>query len=390
MLACCFWTLTCVAQTQSNSVYVCTPCHLECDGLEFDHPGTCSRCGMRLILKTDLLRTREFSFVFNTLTYSGEIAYPGNRTPKATIVLVPGHGKTDFVNGTQYYELRQYFTQLGFATLVWDRAGSGKSEGIYNHNQTVQSSAEEALAAIQQFKQKDILGSTKVGLWGISRAGWICPLIIEKNPSIAFWISVSGTDQFDSYRYMLATNFKISGRSELQVEVLMSQWDHYILTLRNGGESYETCKQSTNDLFSDPFFISIGGKILSESEFYKAPAYYKTSGEVFDRKTGVQILVSNFDKILGKIRCPVLGLFGEMDSQVDWRKTNELYRQTIGTKGNANLTLSTFPNCNHNMMICETGGRFENIKKFNEEACKGYYDTMTAWLRSIGLWNDDG
>lgn len=36
---------------QPNLVYVCPPCGLDCDRLEFDDPGTCPVCGMKLIEK---------------------------------------------------------------------------------------------------------------------------------------------------------------------------------------------------------------------------------------------------------------------------------------------------------------------------------------------------
>ncbi len=37
----------------AKTIYVCTPCGLSCDKLEFDKPGTCPNCGMSLIVKAD-------------------------------------------------------------------------------------------------------------------------------------------------------------------------------------------------------------------------------------------------------------------------------------------------------------------------------------------------
>jgi len=41
------------ARDQTNKIYVCPPCGLNCDKLTFDKPGTCQVCGMTLIEKTD-------------------------------------------------------------------------------------------------------------------------------------------------------------------------------------------------------------------------------------------------------------------------------------------------------------------------------------------------
>jgi pimeloyl-ACP methyl ester carboxylesterase len=52
-------------------------------------------------------------------------------------------------------------------------------------------------------KRRKIGGSGKIGLWGISRAGYVCPLVIQEYASIAFWISVSGPDSLDSSPYRI-------------------------------------------------------------------------------------------------------------------------------------------------------------------------------------------
>jgi uncharacterized protein len=261
------FNLSSVAQSKLNSIYVCPPCHSECDHLQFQQPGNCPTCGMKLIAKEDLVETEEFYFAFDSFRYSAEIDMPMNKNSNATIVIIPGHGKTDFVGGGHYYELRQFFTRLGFACLVWDKKGCGKSEGVYDHNQSVESSALEAVAAIEEFRHKGISNSKQIGLWGISRGGWICPLIINKYPSITFWISVSGTDQFDNFRYMVETNLRIEGHSNDYISMVMKEWDHYVKVLRYGGESYERFVFSTNKLFTDPFYISLGEKRVSEAEF---------------------------------------------------------------------------------------------------------------------------
>jgi len=130
---------------------------------------------------------------------------------------------------------------------MWDKAGCGKSEGAFDINQPVQSSAKEVLAAIEELKNHNISGSNKIELWGISRAGWICPLVIQECPSIAFWISVSGTDDKENFGYLLESNFRIEGRSEAQTRLLlMSEWRNGNDLFRKGGSFEEYQKIDTN------------------------------------------------------------------------------------------------------------------------------------------------
>src|SRR5688572_11668503 len=92
------------------------------------------------------MRTDTFSFFFEGKKYSGLIDIPDQKKATAMIVLVPGSGKTDIVAGHGFQDIRSRFTEQGFACLVWDKAGCGKSEGVFNYNQSIQNSASEVIA----------------------------------------------------------------------------------------------------------------------------------------------------------------------------------------------------------------------------------------------------
>jgi pimeloyl-ACP methyl ester carboxylesterase len=338
---------------------------------------------MKLMRAEDRLQTEEFSFTFDQVRYSAEVGKPMGKSSNTTIVIIPGHGRTDLVGGMHFYAVRQFFARMGITTLVWDKKGCGKSEGTYEHHQTVESSAQEAIAAIKAFKDK--YGSqSRIGLWGISRAGWICPLMINEDPSIAFWISVSGTDQFDTFRYMVETNLPIEGRTRAETDTLMKQFDHYIRVLRYGGESYEQMVRATDKLFNDPFYLSLGERRVTEEAYIASQDYYKNSDHLFDEQTGLRIMVPDFDRVLNNVNCPTLAILGQLDSQVNWRKTQELYERTIGKKSNK-LEVIALPGCNHNIMKCNTGGAREDISAYNGQACDGYYPGMKLWLVEKGF-----
>lgn len=322
-----------------------------------------------------------FEFEYNDLKYNGFIEFP-NQKSRGLIVLFPGHGPTDFAKGGDYSELRNFFTESGFTVSFWDKAGCGQSEGIYNHNQSIESSSKEAIAAISKIKSLNVPGSNQIGLWGISRAGWICPLIIEQDPSIAFWITVSGTDQFENSRYMLEANLRAEKRSESEINVLMGEWDHYQKILVRGGESLEDFLKSIPNLIKDPYFNSNNFQ-FTEEVFLAVQNAYQNNGLIYDDSTNLRIMVNDFENKLSKVNIPVLAIFGEKDSQVDWKKTQILYNKMIGTNPKADLTIRTFPNCNHTIQKCESGAINENLKKFNNEVCDGYYNTLLRWLNKL-------
>ncbi len=40
------------------------------------------------------------------------------------------------------------------------------------------------------------------------------------------------------------------------------------------------------------------------------------------------------------------------------------------------------------MKKCDTGGLFEDLKKYEWQSCDGYYDTMFTWLKENGFVNN--
>jgi pimeloyl-ACP methyl ester carboxylesterase len=294
------------------------------------------------------------------------------------IIIVPGSGKTNIVAGNWFYDLRTRFVQQGIACCVWDKAGCGKSEGKFDANQPVQNSAQEVISVIKELQHRKIAGSGKIGLWGQSRAGWICPLVIAEVPSIAFWISVSGTDDKETFGYLLERNFVIEGRTETEAKKLFNEWKNGINIARHGGTFEENLK-ATENLRSDSFYVFISGNSKPTLEgYFNWQKKFQTGETIIDDESGLQVYIPGFEQILRKVNCPVLALFGEKDSQVDWRKTMQFYKRTIGKNPKAKLTIKTFPDGNHNIQQCTTGGLREKLQP--RKYCEGYYETMLTWL----------
>ncbi len=328
------------------------------------------------------MQTDTLTFSFEGKRYSGLIDMPAQKKASALIVIAPGSGKTNMAKDGFYHDLRTRFARQGIACLLWDKAGCGKSEGVFDYNQTVQNEASEVIAAIMEVKSRNVPGSEKIGLWGISRAGWICPLVITQYP-IAFWISVSGTDGEENYGYLLEKNFLIEGRSKAQTKKLVGEWFKGIEIARAGGTFEENLK-ATEDFRRDSFVIYLNGNSVPTEEGYlQWQKKIKTGEIIFDDKTGLAIYVPEFDKMLSKINCPVFAIFGEKDCNVDWKKTLALYKRTIGKNPGASLRTKVLPNCDHGMLQCKTGGIREDLS--NAVSPPAYYDTMLSWLKEKGF-----
>ena len=195
----------------------------------------------------DVFRTGEtsdFTFRSNSLELSGVFDTPEDRPAEALILFVHGYGGTDIRANQSFGDLRRRFGEIGIASAVWDKPGQGRSEGSFDINQSVYESAQEVVDAAKTLRAMNAPGSDKIGIWGISRAGWIAPLAMEQHPDLEFWISVSGVVGEDNFPYLLLSNLPHEGGSVEDAEKLSAEWQAGCALQRTGG-SYDAYLDAT-------------------------------------------------------------------------------------------------------------------------------------------------
>lgn len=308
--------------------------------------------------------------------------YPDEREPRALVVLIPGHGCTDVVGGDELASVRRRFIAWGYATALWDRAGCGGSEGTYEHHQPVQDSAREAVAVLTALRRLDRPGTETIGLWGVSRGGWIAPLAIDIDGEVDFWISVSGPDQLESFGYMLRQNVLLDGRSPAQADRVQHSWLAAVRLMNSPETTWEEYLAATRALYEDPWFRRLDdGGPPSLTEFRQQHARTLADPPLLDEETGFPVVVKDFDAVLRRLDIPVLALLGDRDSQVNWRRTRALYQRTLGQDPQAELTLRVLSDCNHAMRTARTGASREDLDAPGlGEPCPGFYPAMRRWL----------
>lgn len=325
------------------------------------------------------IRSQIINFNFEGITLNGVLNAPIDKEPKGIVLLVHGYGRTNAVKDNMHQDVKHIFHKAGYSTFIWDKKGCGDSQGNYDPNQSVENSALEVIAAINHLKEKNISGVNIIGLWGISRAGWINPIVINKYKEIDFWISVSGVDEKENFKYLLEENLKINGIPKDSINLIV---DEYIKGTRitHSGGGYRAYLNATPNLQKNKFWLRFTNGDISEEGYYSFQKEFVK--EKLDNETGLQIYIEDIESILSKVNCPVLALFGEKDRNVDWKKTKSLYERTLGE--HTNLTVKTFPDCNHNLYQCQTGGfyEFQDTKK-PFRRCDGYLDTMQDWLEKL-------
>ena len=112
--------------------------------------------------------------------------------------IVMGHGSGE-VTRQQQVSLALGLVQAGFAVLRYDKRGVGGSGGTYevagnvaNSERVFPTLAGDMLAGVEFLKTRPEIDPARIGLFGVSQAGWIIPFAASRSPDVKFMILVVG------------------------------------------------------------------------------------------------------------------------------------------------------------------------------------------------------
>ena len=331
--------------------------------------------------------TVDFTFDSNGLTLSGIFDTPAEQESEALIIFVHGYGGSNIRAWNSYADLRQRFNEIGIATAVWDKPGQGQSEGTFNINQSVFSSAEEVLDAANFLRKVNAPGSYRIGIWGVSRAGWIAPIALSQDANIDFWITVSGTTAEDNFSYLLLSNLPHEGGTVEQAEQFAEEWRTGCEIFRTGG-SFDLYQDATRKLRANEYIKQMRGEWQTRAQ-YEAQQQSCNAGTCanVDNDMCSYVFIEDFEAMLSSLEVDTLAIFGEKDLNVDWRKTRAVYQATIGQNPDASLAIASFEDADHNLHASETGSIREMQALTAPQKSDGYYDAQIYWLVEIVLEN---
>jgi dienelactone hydrolase len=145
-------------------------------------------------------REEELNFKSGDTTLSGALLLPAGRGPFPAVVGVHGSGRETRDNGWDQ-SIARVFLDEGVAVFLYDKRGVAASGGDYvpgaregdnTSPANVERLAADARAAAATIAARPDVVRGKVGLFGISQAGWIIPLAAARSPDVRFVLVASG------------------------------------------------------------------------------------------------------------------------------------------------------------------------------------------------------
>jgi pimeloyl-ACP methyl ester carboxylesterase len=319
-----------------------------------------------------VLRRETFAFRHDRDRLVGELSLPDAPPPYPAVVFV--HGSGPATRHMEYLEsIAREFLGRGFATLIWSKPGIDESTGHYL-KQTMADRAAEVAAAIAQLAERPDIDGDRIGLWGISQAGWVMPMVPDHR-KVAFAISVSGSAQTGQQQdlYGAANELRRIGFSDAELaDAIDHRLEFYELIHEELPYEEFLLRQRAwlAAMKARPWFPTLESQLddLKFQDFVISPE--PDEYEFFTLNDRGGSLVSPPE--LKKLDMPVLAIYGSADALVDSKRGADAYREIPALNGNPDVTVVVFEGADHGIRQRDDNGHLD--------LAPGYLATMGEWL----------
>lgn len=129
------------------------------------------------------------------ITLAADLDLPSGPGPYPVVVMVHGSGRgtrDDFAGAVGGY------LSIGVGVLRYDKQGAGDSTGRFrdvtpeNSIEVFDQLAGDVVAVVDHLLVRSDVDPARIGLVGVSQAGWIMPIAASRSPDISFMVSISG------------------------------------------------------------------------------------------------------------------------------------------------------------------------------------------------------
>ena len=307
-------------------------------------------------------KTEEITFQKDSFHIVGELKIPEEGIKHPLVIMVHGDGPA---YGSYFTKIKETILGAGYATLMWDKPGFGKSKGQLSEKKLQEERAEILIEAINQMKNRPEIDGNLIGVWGISQAGYVIPRALTKTEDISFMIMVGcpGENGINQTGYLIGRQLQFEGLPEKDAK----KFENHFIQLFYA-KTFEQYINHAKPLYDNPIQKELGFvSALWDKENWK-PHKSDEQG-FFDPLT-----------VMETVTIPALVFFGEKDSQVDPIQGLEAYKIALEKAGNKNFRIELIPNGNHNILLTETGSMKERSKK---GYVPEYLEIMGKWLRGL-------
>jgi uncharacterized protein len=311
----------------------------------------------------------EITFHSGEFTLVGDLRLPEGTGLFPVVLLIHGDGKADRTGGVYFLPIMERMLRAGYATFAWDKPGTGESTGNINPFHVISERAQILLDAIEVMKAHPSIDPQRIGLWGISQAGYVMPYTLTQSDDISFMICIScaGMSGEDQTTYQAMAMALCSGTSQNQAERRTE-----LLAELNAARTYETYaeyvhyREVIDALFST---VSVSSQI-NRFGIIPEKAWLENNPKFEGWWNPIEVIE--------QVTIPVLAIFGDKDPQIDPIQGAQAYREALEHAGNPRSRVKLFHAANHGIAMSETGCPADKIQSEDEN------QKVEQYVRSLG------
>lgn len=318
------------------------------------------------------------------VTLGATLTKPKGEGKFSVVLMITGSGPQDRDETIGMHKpflvIADYLTNHGIAVLRIDDRGVGKSSGDFRAA-TSADFATDVMAGINYLKTRKDIDTTKIGLIGHSEGGLIAPYVAALRKDVAFIVLLAGPAVGGKQTmYYQAVEKPLSKESEHDRNAYGQLYNKMLEIALNDEAGKDILTYVRNTYFD--------WKKQQPDSTLKALLHGSDEAVITSFSTGFSdlkrawwqfFLTYDITKDLGKIKIPVLALYGEKDEQVDPKANLIAIRKILKQNGNQNFKVYEVPGVNHLFQHCKVCGSVEEYLALEET-----FDSST--LAMIGNW----
>lgn len=308
-----------------------------------------------------------------------DLRLPEGSGPHPVVLFVHGDGPNNRTSGVTYPPIMERMLRAGYATFAWDKPGTGESTGRIDRSRLQEQRTQIVLDAIAAVKKRPDVDPLRIGLWGISQAGYIMPRVLAASGDVAFMIAVScpGEAGVEQGAYLLTAQAVCAGLPPDDAKRV-----EFLISAASRAQTYDEYKKHKSQLADYPALKEmslLGFKIeVKPEEDWHAD---DPQGDYFWNPMG----------IFERVSIPLLVFFGDKDTQADPVQGMKAYGYAIRRGGNPHSRSAFIRGVDHNIILSETGCINERRKRSRSgwtNYAPEYLDIIEEWLSTMPRQSD--
>lgn len=305
----------------------------------------------------DSLSRDEVRFTSGDLAIAGTITrrVGGRDCPGVVLLHAAGlHARRD------YQAFADSLATHGIVVLAYDMRGTGDSEGAPTPA-SFEEQAQDARAALEILRSQSDVDGRQVGLWALSRGGYVAPIVAVADPKLAFLIVISSPGlpvavSDSSARVDMARDAGSDARDIARVERFVGA---LLQAARDGGSEYERLQQEFGGAEGESWFAPLQVTMLPPEQWLTQYG---------------RVLGYDPDSLWRRVRTPTLLIYGAGDVPRLVQDSRSRILSALAASG-ARVDAPVFSNADHLLRVPGADGE----RRFVE----GFFDVQQNWIGDV-------